>query len=294
MQNLSALAAAPENSQVVGAIKQASARSGVDFSYLMQQASTESSLNPSAKASTSSASGLYQFIDQTWLTEMSQHGAEFGLAKQAAAISTDSSGRAYVSDAAERKDIMALKNDPTVAAEMAAAFTKDNKSYLQSAVGGAIGGTELYLAHFLGAGGAAKFLTAMKASPGTSAASVLPQAADANEPVFYHADGTPRSLGEVYQRFAAKFSGTANGGSSTDAQTIATQYSAYAGSAMSSSIFGSSALSTSATGTSGTLDAAEQWGNAGRASLYEMMLLSQIGMISPTGASDANTARPGT
>ncbi len=273
MQNLAALAAAPENATVVSAIRQASAQSGVDFSYLLQKAATESSLNPSAKAETSSASGLYQFIDQTWLTEMAEHGAQFGLGREATAISVDSGGHAFVADASERRQIMALKNDPTVAAEMAAAFTKENKAYLQSTVGGTIGATELYLAHFLGAGGATKFLAAMKQSPTQSAAAVLPQAADANEPVFYHADGSPRSLSEVYSRFAAKFGGSAPVVSTSAASpfTATGAYAAFAGSSLPSVAAGSLP--------SGSLDASEQWG-AQRASLYEMMLLSQIGITS--------------
>ena len=50
----------------------------MDFSYLMAQASRESSFDPTAKASTSSASGLYQFVEQTWLGEFQQHGGDYG------------------------------------------------------------------------------------------------------------------------------------------------------------------------------------------------------------------------
>ena len=166
MDNISNLLDKPAaDSPVVSAIRQASAQSGVDFSYLLHKASVESGLNPNAKASTSSASGLYQFIDQTWLTEIQQHGAQYGLGKEADAVSVGADGHASVADPAMRKQIMAMKNDPTVAAEMAASFTKDNQTFLQTNVGGKVGPTELYLAHFLGAGGAAKFLTAMRQNP---------------------------------------------------------------------------------------------------------------------------------
>jgi len=53
--------------EVIGAIKHASQKTGVDFDYLVNQARTESSFRPDVKASTSSATGLYQFLDQTWL-----------------------------------------------------------------------------------------------------------------------------------------------------------------------------------------------------------------------------------
>ncbi len=276
MQNLASLAAAPENATVVSAIRQASAKSGVDFTYLLQKAATESSLNPTAQATTSSASGLYQFIDQTWLTEMSQHGAEYGLGRDASAITIDSSGHASVSDPAMRREIMAMKDDPTVAAEMAASFTKDNQSALAAAGIGSIGPTELYLAHFLGAGGAAKFLSAMRRNPAQPAAGVVPAAADANEPVFYHADGSARSLGEVYNRFAARFGGA----SANVSQTAAASASAAYASAGNFSSFAPS------TGASSAMDAADEWGQ-GRASIYEMMMLSQLGITRPASEEDA-------
>ena len=56
---------APKN--VLNSIAKASAHTGVNFAYLMQQASAESSFKSTAKAKGSSASGLYQFIDSTWM-----------------------------------------------------------------------------------------------------------------------------------------------------------------------------------------------------------------------------------
>ena len=135
-----------------------------------------------------------------------------GFPAQASAVAVDGSGHASVADPAARRQIMALKDDPTVAAEMAASFTKDNQSALEAAGIGHVGPTELYLAHFLGAGGATKFLSAMKSNAGQAASAVLPQAADSNEPVFFHTDGSARSLGEIYNHFAAKF-GNGSGGS---------------------------------------------------------------------------------
>jgi hypothetical protein len=64
------------------------------------------------------------------------------------------------------------------------------------------------MAHFLGAGGAAKFLSALRQNPGASAADVMPEAAAANKGLFYDESGRSKSLKEVYARFAAKFNGT--------------------------------------------------------------------------------------
>lgn len=190
---------------VLGAIKNAAARTGVDFAYLVNKADQESGLNPSAKATTSSATGLYQFVKQTWLQMVKDHGSDYGLSKEAAAIDVQD-GKAVVKDPALREKILNLRHDPVLSAAMAAEFTKDNKDYLASSVGGTIGSTELYLAHFLGAGGASKFLNTMHQSPNATAADLLPEAADANPSVFYNKSGDALSLKDVYNRFAAKFS----------------------------------------------------------------------------------------
>lgn len=191
-------------SGVVAAIQVASARTGVDFAYLLNKADQESSLNPNAKASTSSASGLFQFIKSTWLKMVKEYGSEYGLSNEAAAI-TEKNGQLSVSDPEMRKKILNLRNDPVLSSAMAAEFTKENKDYLDASVGGKIGSTELYMAHFLGAGGASTFLKKMNASPNAVAADILPEAANANPGVFYSKTGSPLSLKEIYNRFAKKF-----------------------------------------------------------------------------------------
>lgn len=207
---------------VVSAVQTASARTGVDFSYLMQKASVESGYNTNAKAATSSATGLYQFTDSTWLDMMAQHGEELGMGQYADAISYRANGTPYVADPAMRDKILALRKDPTTSAMMAAELAQDNKATLQQAVGGRIGKTELYLAHFLGAGGASKFLNAMKSNPSQSGASLLPEAAAANTGAFYDANGKALSLSQIYDKFAQRFSagGTA---SSLAATAVAVQ-----------------------------------------------------------------------
>src|SRR3954453_7108928 len=83
-------------SHVVSALRNAAAVTGSDFHYLLGTAMRESSLKPNAQSHTSSAAGLFQFIDQTWLGLVKDHGARHGLANYAAAISKDSDGRYYV------------------------------------------------------------------------------------------------------------------------------------------------------------------------------------------------------
>ncbi len=189
------------------AIYNAASATGVDFNYLFNQARVESSLNPEAKARTSSATGLYQFIEQSWLGVVAKHGDEHGLGWAASAIARGSDGRYRVADSAMRSAILDLRRDPDASAAMAAEFASDNRDYLEKRLGHDVESVDLYLAHFLGAGGATKFLRSYEASPDASAAAVFPAAARSNRGVFYNRDGSARSLSEVRSRFAAKFEG---------------------------------------------------------------------------------------
>ena len=133
------------------------------------------------------------------------YGGKYGLGTTADHIKIDSNGIAHVSDPQWKQTILNMRKDPVIAAEMAGELDKQNQNALQDNVGGKVGGTELYLAHFLGAGGATDFLNQMHKNPQQSAANVLPAAADANQSVFYSKDGTPKSLQQIYQHFAQKF-----------------------------------------------------------------------------------------
>lgn len=191
--------------RVQTAIANAAASTGTDFQYLYHQAKIESGLNPNARASTSSASGLYQFTTQTWLSMVKQHGAEHGLGWAANAITRGADGRLAVSDQATRQQILALRQDPDTAAAMAGEYAADNRDYLQARLGRDAGSADLYMAHFLGPAGASRFLSARDADGAQSAAALMPTAASANRWVFFNKDGTARSLDDVYQRFASRF-----------------------------------------------------------------------------------------
>ena len=184
-------AAAPARPDVQGAIARAARATGVDFNYLLAQAKLESSLDPAARAATSSAAGLYQFTRGTWLETLDRHGANHGLDWASSAID-----RGRIDDPALRQQVLAMRFDPDLSARMAAELANDNRAALLPVLGREPDAAELYLAHFLGSAGATRFLTALSADPGQSAAGLLPEAAAANRTIFY-ADNQPRSVGEV-------------------------------------------------------------------------------------------------
>ncbi len=190
--------------RITRAIAQSARRTGVDFDYLMGQARIESGMNPNAKAPTSSATGLYQFISQSWLAVIDQHGSKHGLDWAAGAVQKDPRGRYNVADPATRRAILDLRKNPEVAAVMAGEFAADNRDYLEQRLGRQMAPVDLYLAHFLGAGGANKFLSAHASNPDAAAAPLFGKAAGANRNIFYASNGRARSFDEIRGRFAAK------------------------------------------------------------------------------------------
>jgi len=193
-------------SAVIGAIRQAAQATGTSFQYLLATTQVESGLNPQAGAATSSARGLFQFIEQTWLATMKQSGASLGYGQYADAITKTASGKYDVQDPTMRNAILKLRNDPAANAAMAGAFTKENTTLLAQKLGRTPSEGELYIAHFLGVGGAAKLIDAAADDPNASAASLFPSAAHANSSIFYdHTTGAARSIAQVRDVLTARY-----------------------------------------------------------------------------------------
>jgi hypothetical protein len=180
--------------RIAGTIRDAAAATGASFAYLVSAAKMESNFNPSAQASTSSARGLYQFIEQTWLGTVKEAGAAFGFGQYADAIAKTPSGSYSVSDPAARREILKLRDDPAANAAMAGVLTQSNSFKLTGALGRRPSDGELYIAHFMGVGGAAKLITNAENRPGASGAAMFPSAAAANRSIFYNRDGSARSV----------------------------------------------------------------------------------------------------
>jgi len=190
------IGAIPSAGGVEAAIRRAANATGVDFDFLMKTARRESAMNPSARARTSSASGLFQFIEQTWLATVKSAGARHGYGQYADLIQQGEDGRWRVQGSA-RNVVLDLRFDPQAASSMAAELTASNASYLRGRTGQEPGAGDLYAAHFLGPAGAAKLMQAMVSRPGASAASLFPEAAGANRSIFYR-DGRAATVAEVH------------------------------------------------------------------------------------------------
>src|SRR5262249_6474718 len=159
---------------------------------------------------TSSAHGLYQFIEQTWLGTVKEAGGQLGYGQYADAITRTSSGDYVVVDPTMRRAIMKLRDDPAASSAMAAVLTQSNSFQLTGRIGRRPTDAELYMAHFLGIGGAARLITSADESPQASAARIFPSAAAANRPIFYDRSGGARSVSEVYAVLATRYANAAN------------------------------------------------------------------------------------
>ena len=196
--------------RVAGAIKQAASTTGVSFEYMLTTAKMELDFNPTAGASTSSARGLYQFIEQTWLGTVKEAGGQLGYGQFSDAIGKTSSGEYVVKDASMRRSIMKLRDDPVASSAMAAILTQSNSFQLTGKIGRRPTDSELYMAHFLGTGGAAKLISQAEDNPQASAVRMFPNAAAANRPIFYDRAGKGRSVSEVYSVLSTRYAAAAN------------------------------------------------------------------------------------
>lgn len=195
----------PVTSGVAGAIQRAAQATGASFEYLLATAKVESNFNPGLKAKSSSATGLFQFIEQTWLGMMKNAGQALGFGKYADAISRSSSGRYQVTDPQLRDEILALRKDPAANAAMAGAFTQRNAAALKQRIGRNPTDGELYMAHFFGTGGAGQLINAANERPQANAAGLFPAAARANKSIFYDRQGNARSVAGVYTELNRRY-----------------------------------------------------------------------------------------
>jgi hypothetical protein len=206
--------------RVAGAIKQASNQTGVSFEYMLTTAKMESDFDPSAGATTSSAHGLYQFIDQTWLGTVKEAGTQLGYGSYSDAITRTSSGSYTVDDPFMKRSIMKLRDDPEAASSMAAALTQSNSFKLTGLLGRRPSDSELYMAHFMGVGGAAKLIANAEDNPQAVGARLFPNAASANRSIFYAKDGRARSVSEVYSVLNARYASASNAKSTRSAMAM--------------------------------------------------------------------------
>lgn len=166
---------------IKGTIAACAKKAGGDPNLMQAFAAVESGFNPNARAKTSSATGLFQFTNDTWNQQMSEHAAKYNIPNGTSATDVEASSL------------------------LATELTKYNAKILRG-VKSDLNLTDMYLAHFLGAGGARQFL---KADPNAIGAEVMPKAAGPNKPIFYDKSGRARTISEIYSEISTRLSNQA-------------------------------------------------------------------------------------
>ena len=200
----------PTPDTVPKAIYFAARLTSVDYDYLLAQAELESSMDPNARAATSSATGLYQFINSTWISTFGRHARRFALDHYSQHIKQSVSGQYHVPDPQKRQEILNLRRDPRIASLMAGALAAENREQLVQSLRRMPEHPELYLAHFLGVNGAIRFLENLESRPWQNAATLFPAAARANARIFFERDRSPRSLAQVMDVIRSKYDRASN------------------------------------------------------------------------------------
>jgi hypothetical protein len=179
---LSPLAA--QRAQVFSALRLAATATGADFDYLVKTAQRESNFDPAAKASTSSATGLFQFTKETWLQMLERYGAQHGVTTE---------GRS-------RDELLALRTDADLSARMAGELARENARILGKKLGRPATSAELYTAHFMGPQDAARMIHAARRGDAGSAGDMFPRASLAIASVFRGKDGATLTAAQLYTK----------------------------------------------------------------------------------------------
>lgn len=154
---------------------------GMDPKLLATVMGVESGFKSGAAAGTSSAKGLFQFIDETWDYMVAKYGKQYGISANTSPY------------------------DVRANAIMGALFLKENMGILKNSLKRDPTAADLYASHFMGPTGAVKFLSM---DQNAIAAQAFPKAAAANTNVFYNPDSTPRTVGEIYNYINNRMSAT--------------------------------------------------------------------------------------
>ncbi len=170
---------------------------GLDPSYLVRLANRESHFDPLAESPTSTAAGLFQFTDNTWLCSLREFGPGLGVVGSDQIWRTRR-GVCETSPHSERSRLLALRSDPVVSTRIAAAFSLRNYRVLMAQFGHRPTGTELYVLHFLGENVGVRFLQTYRDYPNTSALSLSKAGAFANPEIFFNGSAGSRSVKEVF------------------------------------------------------------------------------------------------
>jgi len=155
--------------------------------YYKKLAMAESSGDPRAEATSSTAAGMYQFVKGTWENTVKEMGKNYSLSD---------------------------RFDPKKSAEVNKYFTEKNEKFLRSKLGRDPNEAELYAAHHFGNYGATKFLDKLKSNPYAKTTEVFSEGVINANPYLKN-----KNLFEAYDFLAGKMKVSKSGITKTDNET---------------------------------------------------------------------------
>lgn len=186
------------------AIRRASRDSGADFAELMTKIAIESAFDEEAEADRSSATGLGQHIDQTWLAAVYMFGNRFGMEDAVRDITrrkTNSGAYVYsVADDEREQEILNLRSDRYFSAALTGALMQENDALLRNRLGRNANATDRYIAHMMGPRDAVTLIRAATQGDPRSSYSLFSQHNNParNNPRFFKRNGHYLTAGQVY------------------------------------------------------------------------------------------------
>lgn len=191
-------------------IYKASAKTGVDFELMVLKARMESDYGRATIAQHTSARGVFQYIEPTWLTLMRRYGDEIGYGHYAKAIKRAKyPGLPYIegNNPYLKAEILALRHDLDASAMLQAYQVREETDVIKSMKRGRVTATDHYIVHMLGVPLAKEFFKmrahAPQSSPARSRTPAMREAASLNR-AFFYSGKRPLAAREVYAKYEAR------------------------------------------------------------------------------------------
>jgi hypothetical protein len=182
------------------------AAGGHDFATLLAQIAGESAFKSHAVNKRTGAAGPFQFVKNTWLSLIKEHGKDMGVKSELLGqIKTEATGRLTIADPHALKEVLDLRHDLGLSAKMAAKYLEENKAHLGHLLHREPSEAELQISFILGPSGAARLIGAAKNSPDRPVDQIMPRAAAANHGLFHDHAGRILTAGEAVAHLAARY-----------------------------------------------------------------------------------------
>ncbi len=176
-----------------------------DFATLLTQVAGETNFKPNLKNPITGAAGPFQFVKNTWLSLLRQHGVALGVKPDIVQqIKLDPKGKPHVDDPGKLQEILDLRHDVELATKVAGKYLDENRTKLTQALHRQPNEAEIHIAFLLGTHGATKLLQTAASAPDTPVDTVIGAAYRANKSLFQDKNGHLRTAGEAVAALTRK------------------------------------------------------------------------------------------